>query len=182
MPFRRSYLQLSRVLQFCSCIVLLLLNTACAVIDYQSGLRDSDNDAVATRDDECPDTEPAVVVNRRGCDLFDGVIDGLVFETSSLDLNSSSMAALDELARGMVAHPQVDLEISAHTDNRGVALKNLELSKRRVMVVVEYLVNQGVASTRLLPIGFGESRPLAANETEEGRRLNRRVEIAQIED
>lgn len=158
-----------------------MLNSACAVVDYQSGVRDADRDGVVNRDDKCAESKPAAIVDATGCDLFEGVVEGLVFETDSLDFSISATSALDELAVALLASPEVKLEVAAHTDNRGKASLNLELSKQRVMAVVGYLVSKGIGGSRLSPIGYGESRPLAPNESAEGRRLNRRIEIRRID-
>ncbi len=69
------------------------------------------------------------------------------------------------------------MEVSAHTDNIGSDAYNLDLSKRRARTVVNYLIKQGVEPERVVTVGYGESRPLNDNSTDEMREINRRVEF-----
>jgi len=77
----------------------------------------------------------------------------------------------------MAVPAEVNIEVQAHTDAVGSAAYNQVLSDKRATSVLEYLVGKGVARTRLTSVGFGESRSIADNETEEGRSQNRRVEF-----
>ena len=77
-------------------------------------------------------------------------------------------------------HPDVRVLLSAHTDNEGDENANLGLSKYRARSVVRYLVTQGVRVSRLQARAFGESRPIASNQTDEGRAINRRIEISVV--
>ena len=77
----------------------------------------------------------------------------------------------DEELKGRV------FEIAGHTDSTGPEAYNLRLSVRRARAVKEFLVKCGIEAQRLIPKGYGEDRPLASNETKEGRRKNRRVEV-----
>lgn len=156
---------------------MLFSTSACAIIDYQMGSRDSDADGVINRIDSCPGTAPETVVRQNGCSLFNGKVAGIEFETNARDLTQTAMRSLDELANGLRENPAVVIAVTAHTDNRGKASKNLELSKQRVMAVVEYLVDQGISHQRLKPYAYGESRPLVSNSTSEGRTANRRIEV-----
>ena len=161
--------------------VLLLLLSGCGVSQYQKRWLDKDGDGVANSEDQCPETGDDVVVNRRGCNLFNGVVEGVTFESNATTLSASAKRALDELVRGMKQHPETVIGVHAHTDNRGKAVKNLELSKQRVMLVVAYLVDSGVEGYRLRPYGYGESRPRVANASAEGRKANRRIEVVLLE-
>ena len=67
--------------------------------------------------------------------------------------------------------------MSGHTDNQGAPAKNLDLSKRRAAAVKTYLASKGVATTRLISEGFGQTKPVGDNKTAEGRQRNRRVEM-----
>lgn len=141
---------------------------------------DLDGDGVFNASDQCSDTSPAHTVDATGCDLFSGKISGVEFAPNEYVLDARARNALDDLVVKLNAHPDVVLAIGGHTDNRGNARDNLELSKRRVLAVVRYLVFNGVSGRRLHPHGYGESRPLRSNATEEGRSHNRRIEISQI--
>ena len=70
-----------------------------------------------------------------------------------------------------------EIEIAGHTDSDGAADKNLALSKRRAEAVVNYLVEAGVDTSRVSAEGYGETRPIASNDTAEGKAQNRRIEI-----
>ena len=79
-------------------------------------------------------------------------------------------------------HPELLLiRVEGHTDNDGKELYNLHLSQSRAQAVVDYLVEAGIGRHRLDPAGFGEARPIAENETEEGKAKNRRVEFLIVE-
>jgi len=138
---------------------------------------DVDGDGIVDAQDKCPDTTPRHPVTDQGCDIFMGTLEQVSFSADGAALNSASRQALDELIRQLQDYKQVVLAIDAHTDNRGSARDNLELSKRRVMSVVRYLVVKGVNARRLRPYGYGESRPKVSNATREGREINRRIEI-----
>lgn len=170
-----------RILPLITSLATVTALTGCGVTEYQKRWFDKDRDGIANAEDRCPETEIEVVVNRHGCDLFDGVLDGVTFESDASTLSVTTRRSLDELVRGLKQHPEVVIGVHAHTDNRGKAAKNLELSKRRVLQVVEYLVESGIAGHRLRPYGYGESRPLIANASEQGRRANRRIEVVLLE-
>lgn len=99
------------------------------------------------------------------------------FSTSSNILNGKSMDILDELVTFLKLKPSMVIEIHGHTDNRGDNSKNLDLSKRRAKSVMDFLVYNGIDSTRLASKGFGPNKPKASNKTEKGRAFNRRVEF-----
>lgn len=101
----------------------------------------------------------------------------IYFKSSSDQLKVKSYQPLNEIADVMRDYPDSRFKIEGHTDSRGNDNYNLELSKKRSKSVYNYLANEGVASNRLSSRGYGETRPLATNETEDGRQKNRRVEI-----
>ena len=138
---------------------------------------DLDGDRVADARDDCPDTEAGEVVDATGCALFSRVLEGVVFAPSDFRLGAASREALAPFVADLAAHPTIAVRIEGHTDNRGTAAANLELSKRRVMSVARFLVASGIAPARLKPYGYGESRPRAGNASESGRERNRRIEI-----
>lgn len=103
---------------------------------------------------------------------------GIYFDFASDTLRAESKAVLDEIADVMRRHPDWKLRVEGHTDNIGGDTYNLDLSKRRAAAVKQALVsNYGIGADRLTTAGFGSSRPVAANDTLEGRALNRRVEL-----
>ncbi|GCC50261.1 hypothetical protein SanaruYs_04760 [Chryseotalea sanaruensis] len=105
---------------------------------------------------------------------------GVLFKQSSTDLLPESKDELNVVASFMNANPKVKIELSGHTDNRGVQKDNEKLSQARVQKVKEYLVANGVSAKRISGKGYGGAKPIAANDTEESRKLNRRVEFTII--
>lgn len=100
------------------------------------------------------------------------------FKTNSHELANVTDPVLDEVVQIMKAHPEiVRVRVEGHTDTVGSAKYNLALSDRRAKTVKDYLISHGIESSRLTSKGFGLTRPIATNKTEEGRARNRRVEI-----
>jgi flagellar motor protein MotB len=109
------------------------------------------------------------------------VLNNVFFDTDSDVLKGQSKTELDRLVNLLIQNNGMRVEIGGHTDAVGTEEKNLDLSKRRAKSVVQYLVEQGIAVERLTSTGYGESQPVATNDTEEGRALNRRTEVRIIE-
>ena len=99
------------------------------------------------------------------------------FEFDDYRIGEASFPILDQVVDIMKRYPALRLEIAAHTDNMGSFEYNMTLSQRRAQSMVDYLVSRGVEAERLIGKGYGESRPIASNTTEEGKMLNRRVEF-----
>ncbi len=97
------------------------------------------------------------------------------FPTGSTDLSDEATALLDEVIVILDANPSTRLTVEGHTDDQGSAAGNLLLSQDRAQAVVDYLVQGGITSDRLTPVGYGEERPIADNSTNDGRRQNRRI-------
>jgi outer membrane protein OmpA-like peptidoglycan-associated protein len=106
----------------------------------------------------------------------------ILFDTGKTTLKESSLGVLDNAAAILNQYPTSRFYIDGHTDSVGREDSNQTLSEGRASAVVAYLIEKGVASNRLEARGFGESRPIASNNTREGRRTNRRVEVLLIED
>ena len=102
------------------------------------------------------------------------------FETGSARLYETSLAELDRLAEVLQRHPKLRLEVGGHTDAVGSDADNQLLSERRAKAVYDYLVERGVEAGRLAWRGYGESRPVATNDTPEGRALNRRTSLSPL--
>ena len=103
--------------------------------------------------------------------------DHLNFATGSVTISEDSKGQLDDLAKIMMAFPKVGISVDGHTDNVGDAASNLKLSKERASAVEKYLISKGVADARILPEGFGSTKPVGDNTTEAGRLANRRTEV-----
>lgn len=104
----------------------------------------------------------------------------IFFETAKATLLETSLAELDRLAEALKRHPRLRLEVGGHTDAVGSDEDNLLLSERRAKAVYDYLVERGVDAERLSYRGYGESRPVADNDTPEGRAKNRRTTLTPI--
>ena len=104
----------------------------------------------------------------------------VLFERSTTNLLSASYEELDQVVNLLEEHPEMEIELSGHTDNQGSAKLNLELSEDRVETVILYLVGKGVNRTRLRGKGYGGTKPIASNRSEATRKLNRRVEFTII--
>ena len=100
-----------------------------------------------------------------------------LFAFDKFDLNEKAQEMLNEVADWLKENPDLNVEIGGHTDSRGSDAYNQRLSENRAKAVYDYFVSHGVSASRLSYKGYGESRPIATNETDEGRQLNRRVEL-----
>jgi len=108
---------------------------------------------------------------------------GILFDTDSATLRPDSAPALVEIARLLDADPDLALHVVGHTDSEGSLDYNLDLSQRRAAAVVAFLTAEyGIAAGRLSPHGLGFLAPVATNDTEAGRQLNRRVELVKAPD
>ncbi|MBP7272309.1 MAG: OmpA family protein [Saprospiraceae bacterium] len=101
----------------------------------------------------------------------------IFFDTNSADLLPRSFIELHKLESIMQAKPSMVIEIRGHTDNEGSDNYNKDLSRRRAKSVMEYLVEHDIPRTRIRYIGYGETKPIATNNTPKGRQQNRRVEF-----
>ncbi len=103
------------------------------------------------------------------------VMRNVFFETASYALLPESRAELDRLVKLLRENPGIQIEIGGHTDNVGSLAYNQKLSEDRAQSVLQYLVDHGIPVARLKAVGYGLSRPIATNDTDEGRALNRRT-------
>ncbi len=147
------------------------------------GCPDTDGDGISDLKDACPGLAGTLRMN--GCPEIDAEVKkqlekvkkAVQFESGSSILKQSSFAVLDIVVEIMKQYPAYYLRISGHTDSFGNDRKNLLLSERRAKACLDYLVSQGVIDGRIAYGGYGEERPLASNDTWEGRAENRRVEF-----
>ena len=104
-------------------------------------------------------------------------LNDITFETAKAELKPDSFEELDRLIKMLEDSPNVKCEISAHTDDVGNDDYNLKLSDKRAKSVVDYLANKGIKTERMIPKGYGETQPLVANDTDENKAKNRRVQF-----
>lgn len=102
---------------------------------------------------------------------------GISFEFDKADIRPESKPQLDEIVAFLKANPQVGIVVTGHTDANGGFDYNVDLSRRRAQAVVRALTASGIAAGRLTPFGAGMASPVASNDNDAGRALNRRVEI-----
>ncbi len=147
---------------------------------------DNDGDGILDAKDQCPD-EPGSAANN-GCPspvigpMVVGsrirVSEKIYFERGKAVLKLKSKRVLDKVAQLLMRNPQIRLvRIEGHTDSRGSPRRNLVLSQRRAEAVMRYLISKGVSPNRLQAVGYGDTRPIAPNDTAAGRAKNRRVEF-----
>jgi len=137
---------------------------------------DSDADGVNDCLDKCPGTIAGSKVDGQGCPIS-LELKGVNFEYNSAKLKPDALIILDGVAENLKTYPQKnDIEVHGHTSSEGTKKYNLKLSQKRSQSVADYLAGKGVTN-RLYAKGFGEDQPIADNSTEEGKSMNRRVEL-----
>ena len=137
---------------------------------------DTDGDGVYDYLDKCPGTPTGATVDERGC----WVLKGVYFDTNEWNIKSQYNPILDEVAIVLRDNPYLNLEIQGHTDSRGSAKYNQELSENRAESVMDYLTKAGIGSDRLTAKGYGLTKPAFPNTSPENMAKNRRVELKPI--
>ena len=140
---------------------------------------DLDGDGVPDDADECDDTIAGVMVDPLGCPALQDAMTfpGIAFASGGAELTPESIPALEQVLHVLRRHPEVRIQVGGHTDSRGSARHNLRLSTQRARAVAQWLADHGVDPARLDAEGFGETQPVADNQTAEGREQNRRIEF-----
>lgn len=136
---------------------------------------DKDSDGVLNASDACPMTPANTVVDQTGCPVVAEIsLEGVNFGYKSSELTRDSISVLD-VAVEKLNNTDVNFVIEGHTDSVASQRYNLDLSQKRAQSVLNYLLAAGVAAERMTAVGYGEARPVASNQTDEGRASNRRV-------
>jgi outer membrane protein OmpA-like peptidoglycan-associated protein len=152
--------------------------------------KDSDSDGIFDSEDACPTQagQSNVDKTKHGCPVATLIEDRIVilerveFDTGKATLRPESDRVLGAVLAVFKDNPDVKhVRVEGHTDNQGNKQRNLMLSKQRAAAVVKWLVDHGVDASRLASEGYGQTKPLSSNDTDEGRQNNRRVEF-HIED
>ena len=143
---------------------------------------DSDNDGVVDSKDLCAGTPPGVPVEPMGCLVVEVItLEGVYFKTGSDQLNDNAKRMLRSISQTLKNNPKMRIEIAGHTDDTGSDAVNQNLSTRRAASAKKQLIDLGVSANTLTVKGYGDSKPVASNETNEGRAANRRVELRIVE-
>jgi outer membrane protein OmpA-like peptidoglycan-associated protein len=121
-----------------------------------------------------------VSVTRIGDNITLNMPGNITFATNSADLNASFFEVLNSVALVVNEFNQTVIEVAGHTDNTGADAYNQQLSERRASAVGAYLGTRSVRQDRIITVGMGEGRPVATNDTEQGRTQNRRVELTLV--
>jgi len=144
-------------------------------VDDKGCVPDGDGDGIPDGTDKCPATPKGTRVDNTGCPFNkELLLQGVKFATDSAVILPESLPVLEGASATLKRYPEVNIEVAGYTDSRGSDTHNQKLSERRAQAVLEYLKDSGVTNT-LTAIGFGEKDPIASNDTEDGRRQNRRV-------
>jgi OmpA-OmpF porin, OOP family len=166
-----------------------------AVIDDEGCPLDTDRDGVFDGLDQCPDTPLGISVDLKGCPRIESeaersfyrdrilALDDVRFRPGKTDVTSGVTATIRTLARNMEKWPNIRVEIAGYTDSYGGDANNLQLSQSRADAVRDFLIEKYdfITADRIVSVGYGEANPVADNNTEEGRELNRRVEAKLLE-
>jgi outer membrane protein OmpA-like peptidoglycan-associated protein len=151
---------------------------------------DNDKDTLADVDDQCPNEPGPTGGDRPGCprkslvvvtDKEIKITQQIHFEFDKDIIRRESYPILDAVAEVLQQNPNMRIEVQGHTDNKGAPAYNLKLSDRRAASVRKYLVGKGTSSDRLVSHGYGLTRPLVPNDSEQNRALNRRVQFMRTE-
>lgn len=118
-----------------------------------------------------------VEVSRQGNDVVLNMPSQVTFATDSAQISPAFQGTLDQVASTISEYADTRVQIAGHTDSTGSDSHNQQLSERRAQAVASYLTGRGVAASRISTVGYGESQPVASNDTPDGRQQNRRVEI-----
>jgi OmpA-OmpF porin, OOP family len=108
------------------------------------------------------------------------VLDGVTFDTAKATIKNESYPRLDKVVEYLLHKNNTRIQISGHTDNVGNPKTNKSLSLKRAQACRDYLISKGIDAGRIEAVGYGDERPIATNDTDEGRQQNRRIEAIQL--
>lgn len=145
---------------------------------------DGDADLVDDVQDRCPDSPPGAEVDGRGCSVIrhEMVLEGIRFRLNSADIEPSSEQTLQRALATLRDNPHARVEVAGHTDDTGTVERNGALSAERARAVTSWLLGHGVDAGRLVPKGYGATRPKVQNADEASRALNRRIEFVRLDE
>ena len=138
---------------------------------------DDDKDGVKNEFDKCPDTPRGMVVDENGCEKKVDLSKAILFDTASAKIKSVNEMILSNLVTQLKNQPEVSIIIDGHTDSVGSDKMNMVLSQKRADATANELIKRGVSADKISTRAFGESEPVASNNSADGRAKNRRVEV-----
>lgn len=139
---------------------------------------DDDGDGVINSADQCPNTPAGAKVDGNGCVVQQTIVmRDITFEFDSARLTTNAQRLMESTVAFLRSDESARVVIAGHTDSRGDDSYNQKLSRQRANEVRDYLIGYGIDGSRLQAVGFGESQPVASNDTDDGREQNRRVEF-----
>ncbi len=141
---------------------------------------DTDSDGVIDSIDQCQNTLPGTEISNIGCGVLDRTLRSKSFNRGAAQIDVAMRQELDVLSEQLAFFPDVRIAIEAHTDGKGSDDINVSVSRSRALAVRRYLLRRGGDDSQMDVRYFGESWPIADNNTEEGRAINRRVEIVTL--
>ena len=153
--------------------------STCVIPPVETPPADTDGDGVLDAADKCPGTLKGAKVDGQGCVVEEQKISlpNIEFESGKTVLAAGGKDKLEAVVEFLANQEGVTVDVFGHTDSQGKDSYNQTLSEGRAKAVMDYLVSRGISSARLSSKGFGETQPIASNETAEGRAQNRRVEL-----
>ena len=138
---------------------------------------DSDGDGVYDYLNKCPGTPGGAKINADGCWVLENDV---LFDFDKAVIKPVAIGLLDDVVQVLKNQPGLKVSLDGHTDGVGKAAYNMKLSERRAGAVKAYLIDKGIDAQRLSSTGYGLTKPVASNKTNDGRTLNRRVEIRPV--
>ena len=150
------------------------------VIPKKPIILDDDKDGVINAKDKCLDTLHGVKVDKDGCEILSKPVSlNILFEVDKSIVRDVDLTQFNKYVKYLNRYPESTIILKGHTDSSGGTKSNLLLSKQRASSAKKVLVKMGINKSRIKTVGYGESKPIVANDTKENKQLNRRV-TAQI--
>lgn len=151
-------------------------------VKYKSFLEQKDYSELEIPSEEGEITANVTIQIETGTKHKTYTLENVFFDTGKATLRNESYKALNVLVEAMKVKPALVIEIGGHTDDVGTPESNMALSQGRADAVKAYLVKNGISATRVLSKGYGQTHPVASNESESGRQKNRRTEVKIIKE
>jgi len=145
--------------------------------EVEKSTTDTEQPSTTIADVTCTAPASNEPIDAQGCALFGGILSGVDFASGTANLTSESASQLDGLAENLLRYNNISIEIQAHTETFNNQTQAKDIAKQRTIAIARQLVERGVPVNRLKARAFGHSRPLAPDDTEDGRQQNNRIEL-----